>query len=177
MIQQAEAAKAKIFDVTGKVTKDQMNENRNLLHSVVVDEEYAVLGVHIDEMLKRKIVAGKYIEFSRLIPKDQVMLESDNRLEIVTRNGQTFFQPIAEREGIGISNIFRWDQVFRVYCNIYTEVHAHRHQRCYSIVILSIMQTNYSYGRMSTPMILTSGYICQSTQNGAGVSFFNKHGH
>ena len=97
-----------------------------MLHSVVVDEEYAIVGAHIDENLKRKIISGDYVDFARLIPRDSVSMEADKRLEIVSRNGQTFFQPMVKREGVGINNIFRWDQAFRVYCTLYTEIHHHR---------------------------------------------------
>ena len=92
---------------------------------MVVDEEYAIVGAHIYENLKRKIISGDYVDFARLIPRDRVSMEADKRLEIVSRNGQTFFQPMVKREGVGINNIFRWDQAFRVYCTLYTEIHHH----------------------------------------------------
>ena len=128
MVQQAKAAKAKIYKMAGKEQNVyQTNEKNNqLLYSVVVDEDYAALGAHIDELLCRRIIAGEYVDFSRLIPKDRVSLEADKRLEIVSKNGQMLFQPAVECKGIGITNIFRWQQAFRVYCNIYTEIHAHR---------------------------------------------------
>ena len=124
-IQQAEAAKITPYEISGKLA-NKCNADNPLLHSVVVDEDYAILGAHLDESVRRKIIVGEYVDFAKLIPKDRVSLENDKRLEIVSKNGQTFFQPIIEREGIGINNIYSWDQAFRVYCTIFTEVHAHR---------------------------------------------------
>ena len=119
MMQQAEAAKAKMYQVSGNnVQQGRLNP---LLHSVVVDEEYAIIGAHVDESIHRKIKNEEFIDFAKLLPRDKIGIEQDKRLEIVTKNGQTFFQPISEREGISISRVFRWDQAFCIFSAIYTE--------------------------------------------------------
>ena len=86
MIQQAEGAKARIYDIQGKT-----HEQNHLFHSVVVDEDYAIVGAHIDDNTKHKIIMGEFVDFSRLIPKDRILLKSDRQMELVSRNGQTFF--------------------------------------------------------------------------------------
>ena len=108
MIRQAEAAKAKVFQVSGK-----KNFDSTLMHSVVVDEEYAILGANIEESLHRKIVSNEYVDFARLIPRDRIATaDSEKRLEIVYKDGKTFFQPISERDTTVINGIYRWDQAF-----------------------------------------------------------------
>ena len=119
MIQQAEVAKAKMFQVPGNV-------NNQLVHSVLVDEEYAIVGSHLEESLRRKIVCHEYMDFSRLLPRDRIVREADKRLEIVHKDGQTFFRPVSERESGGITGLYKWDQAFRIFSSVYTEVFAHR---------------------------------------------------
>ena len=92
----------------------------------MVDEDYAIVGVHIDENMRRKIINGEFIDFAKLIPHDHVAAESDHRLEIVHRDGQTFFQPVSEREMVGINSIFKWDQAFQIFSTIYNEAHPLR---------------------------------------------------
>ena len=86
MICQAEGAKARMYDITG----NEHNNQNPLFHSVVVDEDYAIIGVHLDDNLRKKIIQGEFVDFSKLIPKDKIVTEADRRLEIVTKNGQTF---------------------------------------------------------------------------------------
>ena len=99
MIRKAEASKAKAMDVSGEHTSSVIKGSpKNLLfHSVIADEDYMVLGSHIDEGTKDKIAAGMYVDFAKLLPRDRLVVEEDHRLEIVSRNGQTFFQPMEKR--------------------------------------------------------------------------------
>ena len=43
-------------------------------------------------------------------------------MELVNKGGFTYFVPVSDREGIagGINSFAKWEQVFRVYSNIYT---------------------------------------------------------
>ena len=118
-VQLAEAGKANMYAVKG---------NNELFHSVVVEEDYGILASHVDELTKRKIVNGEFVDFAKLIPNDRVSMETsrDCRLEIVSKNGQTFFQPVAERELSGITGIGKWDQAFRIFSAIYNEAHPLR---------------------------------------------------
>ena len=116
MVQQAEGAKAKMFQVSGNP----------LFHSVFVDKEYAIIGAHVVENQRCKIIAHKYIDFGGLIPREKVTSKGDKQLEIVHKDGQMYFQPIAECENIGINSVAKWDQAFRIYCTVYTETHSHR---------------------------------------------------
>ena len=68
MVQQAEAAKAKIFNISGRHDYTNYYENQKeqhmLLHSVVADSDYAIVAAHVDESLKRCIIEDEYVDFS-----------------------------------------------------------------------------------------------------------------
>ena len=71
-----------------------------------------------------KIQKGEYIDFSKLIPRDKVVVEEDSRLELVVRNGRTFWTPVTP--GVTINNFQRWEQAFRVFSNIYCKTNPTR---------------------------------------------------
>ena len=111
------AGKVKYTDNTNKTNKEK------LAHSVFVDEEYSIVGEHIDSNLRDRIVAGEYIDFARLLPRDRLAFQEDGqRMEMINKNGMSFWLPIRDRsEGARITNFQRWEQAFRMYSKIYTE--------------------------------------------------------
>ena len=52
LIQQAEAAKAKIYDVPGKVLMD--DTTNKFAHSLKIDSEYLLVGAHVEVVCKTK---------------------------------------------------------------------------------------------------------------------------
>ena len=68
-----------------------------------------------------KIILGEYIDFSRLIPKNRVLLEEDNCMEMINQGGHTYWVLAADHNSVIISNFARWEQAFHVYSNIYTK--------------------------------------------------------
>ena len=115
----AENNKATLFPRTGN---DVFNNFRT---TAMMDEEYLVIGSHIDVTVQEKIINGEYIDFGKLIPKDRVVSsEEDNRLELVIRNGKTFWLPVTE--SVQINSFSKWEQAFRIYANVYTRKHPHR---------------------------------------------------
>ena len=80
-----------------------------------------MLGSHLDEVTRKKIVNGEYMDFAKLMPKDQISLEEDNRMEMVSKGGMSYWVPLADRENSTISSFFKWEQAFRVFANVYTE--------------------------------------------------------
>ena len=89
------------------------------MHSSEVDERYLVIGVHVDPSIQQKIVNNEYVDFSRLLPKGRFGSD-DNRLELVSKGGATYFVPVAECDNTNIFNFSKWEQAFRVFSNIYT---------------------------------------------------------
>ena len=130
MLQQAKIAKVKMLQVAGKTTPynaifSKELEGKLLLHSVIVNEEFTLVGAHVNDITKAKIILGNYVDFSQLIAKDRVM-ENDNRMEFVTKNGQMYLALVEDREGTIINSFPKWEQVFRVFTAIYVERFPHR---------------------------------------------------
>ena len=108
IIQEGELVKAKIFPPKGEVFNHSILQHNNvplnltqspeiLQQSAIpfelvakVDYDYLIIGGHIDENMRQKIVKGEYIDFSKLIPRDKMLTDDDHRLELVVRNGRTF---------------------------------------------------------------------------------------
>ena len=97
-------------------------------HPSVVDEDYLIIGNYIDDNTRQKIENGDYIDFSRLLPQDRLVAEEENRMEIVNRNGRTYFVPAQDVNGDSgnILNFSRWEQAFRVFSNIYCRKYLDR---------------------------------------------------
>ena len=51
-------------------------------------------------------------------------MEEDNRLELVIKDGKTFWMPVSE--SITINGFSRWEQAFRIYSDIYTREYPTR---------------------------------------------------
>ena len=95
------------------------------IDSAYVDEEYLVIGSHLDESICKKIINHEYVDFAKLLPRDRLSVEEDTWMELVNRNGMSFWSPISEREVGTINNFQRWESAFRVYSNIYTTQYSH----------------------------------------------------
>ena len=108
MIQEAEKARATMFEVPGKYNTSQ------------IDEDYQMIDSHLDDSLKHKIQAFEYVDFARLISKNKSLRDEEGqRLEIVNKNGMSFLSPVAEGN-ITINSYGKWEQAFRVYSNVLT---------------------------------------------------------
>ena len=113
LIRDAERSRARLLEVPGK--------SPPILSTVQIDEDYQMIDSHLDDMIKRKIVNFKYIDFSKLINRSKVISEQDQRLEIVNHNGMTYFAPVADN--IQINTYGKWEQAFRIYSNTLTSVY------------------------------------------------------
>ena len=92
----------------------------------MVDEDYLLVASHVDSLTYSKIIASEYVDFAKLIPRDRVLQEDDgNRLELVIKNGKTFWAP-ANDTNTAISSFSRWEQAFRVYSDIYSRRYPER---------------------------------------------------
>ena len=140
IIWELEMAKARMFKTPGNEQIDRYlhhrrslveqegmgfpaDANRQVQHSAVVDENYMAIGVHIDKVLKQKIVANEYVDFARLIAKDKITRNDQNetKMELVTRGGSTFFVPANEHANL--TSFAKWEQAFRIFTNIYTKAY------------------------------------------------------
>ena len=125
IICEAEMGKARIYGTPGKQANNVIANNcspKSLVvgpMSTVVDEFYIMVGAHIDDSLQEKIRQCEYVDFARLLPREHGH-EEDHRMELVYKNGQTYFIPASERDNSGgVTSFHKWEQAFRVFSNIY----------------------------------------------------------
>ena len=125
LIKEAEWAKERLLNVAGRKDNTPVmvkhDETGDLVHSVIVDEEYSAIASHVDESLKRQVMRGEYVDLVRLLPQDHVQQEEDQRLEMINRGGFTYWVPVSDRNTTIISNIAKWEEAFRIYSRVYTE--------------------------------------------------------
>ena len=93
------------------------------------DDDFFHVTCHVDPGMIQKIEKGEFVDLEKLIPKERFGYAAyrhsdENRMELVNRQGMTYFVPVSDREKI--TGIKRWDQAFRVYAAIYSKVHPDR---------------------------------------------------
>ena len=97
IIQMAEKNKAQVYETPGennmiimdnhepidmqRVNNYQLDLQKGFVHSAMVDEHYLMVGNHIEETLKAKIVKGEYVDFAKLIGKDRIMEEEGSKYQ------------------------------------------------------------------------------------------------
>ena len=139
-IRKAEVTKAKIYTTPGeflqpidqvvKITEGlpqlELDTNNRFVHSAMVDENYLVLGNHVDAVTRQKIVDGEYIDFAKLLPRDHVMIAEDlgQKMEVVNKDGHMYWVPATELTRI--NSFAKWEQAFRIYSDIYGKGHPSR---------------------------------------------------
>ena len=135
VIKAAEASRARIHEIAGRSRENHLSQDvgeqdkqlcSQLAKSILVDEDYSVLGSHLDSLLRKKIIEHEYVDFARLLPRDRVKIESDNRMEMVQQNRQTYWIPYTNRDNLNISSYHKWKLAFRVFSNVYTAAHPAR---------------------------------------------------
>ena len=129
LIHEAEGAKARILEVPGMPTDNIFNVNNELIHSSMVDQNFLMVAAHVDDRLKHQIACGKYVDFSRLLPKDRGTDEEMQEMRMVNKNGQAFYIPASELTNAGqnaITSFNKWEQAFRVFTDIFCREHPTR---------------------------------------------------
>ena len=182
LIKEAKLAKEKLARIPGKgVVEDNTGKidgvhDGHLLHSVIVDEEYTAIASHINEGLRRRIILGEYIDLARLLPRDSIQGEEDQRMEMVNRGGLSYWVPISDRNSSSISNIVKWEEAFRIFSSIYTEGNPSRGveliQYCNIIHEAALEYPWEMFMHMTESFIFTSVNIHQET----GELSYNKRG-
>ena len=127
-MREAEVSKAWIHEVAGRWGTEEENRNicNELACTILVDNDYQVLGNHLDDSIKKKIVQHEYVDFARLLPRDRVKVENDNRLEMINPNGKTYWVPYSDQDNLAITSYNKWDQAFRIFSSVYTRAHLGR---------------------------------------------------
>ena len=120
VIREAEASRARVQEIADRSRNQFKEPGKEHKGYSAIDDDYQVLGGHVDGSLHRRIIEHEYIDFTRLIPRDRVKIKTDNRLEMVQQNGKTYWVPYADRENLTVNSYAQWDLAFRVFSNIYT---------------------------------------------------------
>ena len=111
---EAEAAKANIFAAPSGKRQDQ----EGFRFIAEMDQDYLVVGSHIDENMQSSIIRGEYIDFGKLLPKDRVTPNNEGRMELTMKNGRAYWSPVMDT--VAINGFSRWEQAFRIFSNVYT---------------------------------------------------------
>ena len=167
LIREAKAAKARILP-----NKVKGNDYKFIAQ---MDEDYLVVGGHIDEGMQSKIINGEYVDFGKLLPRDRIASEEDSHLELVMRNGKTFWMPVSET--VTISNFSKWEQAFRIYSNIYTKRFPNKSTELiqYNHIIHTIASI-YTWKNVYMDTTKNLDSIWQSIQRGVGLSSCSRPG-
>ena len=123
---EAEKYKAGLAAPKGMVPID---DNVKLLRQFDSDDDFFHVTCHVDQSLCNKIEMGEFVELERLLPKDNstglgCLLGSDF-MQLVNCDGRTYFAP-ANPNSQKINNVRKWNQAFRIYAAIYSEVNPSR---------------------------------------------------
>ena len=54
-----------------------------------IDDDYILVAAHVDLATEKKIIAGEFVDFAKLIPNDKLHTE-DHRMELVSKGGMTY---------------------------------------------------------------------------------------
>ena len=135
VIREAEASKARLFASKGTYSNVNnpnwglLNEMRNEKGTKAsdVDDKYLVIRSHVDVSIQQKIINNEYVDFAKLLPKNRFgNRDEETRLELVTCGGAMYFVPANDKDNLAITSFGRWEQAFRVFCNIFTRVYPNK---------------------------------------------------
>ena len=110
MVQLSEKAKANMFPPKGETNLNL--DDGKFRFIAQMDQDCNIVGAHIDEMMQQKIEKGMYVDFSKLLPKDRILIEDDGRMELIVKDGKTFWMPASASEGVAITSFSKWEQAF-----------------------------------------------------------------
>ena len=86
-----------MYPVTGKNNGfGNVFTSSDLFHSVIVDEGYTVVGRHLDPGIKKRIIEGGFVDLAKLLPKDRVMVQQEDRIEFYNNNGRPCFRMVTD---------------------------------------------------------------------------------
>ena len=97
------------------------------------DDRFFQITAHVDRTLKDKIAEGEVdIDPSKLLIKPKQT--NDHRLDLIHKDGRSYYLPSHEKELPIISSVKTWEQAFRVLSCIYTQSRPQRANQLYQYV-------------------------------------------
>ena len=115
-----------MFPSKGEILNNLDKSNQSFKMIAQMDQDYMVVGAHVDEVTRQKIISGQYVDFGKLLPKDRIAVEEDGRMELIVKEGKTFWSPVTALENAAITNFSKWEQAFQVYSNVYCKANPDR---------------------------------------------------
>ena len=125
------------------------------LHNMDDDDEFFHVTCHIDNNLRGKIGRGEFVDLEKLLPKGKTFSgghvgsnHDESKIELVSRNGQTYFKLVNESQ---INGIRKWEQAFRIYAAIYTEANPHRSVEIWQYMhVINIAATSFQWENVAS---------------------------
>ena len=110
---------------------------------------------HVEEAVCKRILNNKYVDLAKLLTRDRIDRVEDQRMELINRNGMSYWVPVGDRDTTGsITSFAKWEVAFRVFLNIYTAQYPFKSsellQYCHVIYTASlsyIWENVYNYDR------------------------------
>ena len=121
-ITEAENAKTDLYPLPGKHAIHTKFRQGDYVNTAMINEDYIIVSGHVDENMLEKIQKGEYVDFGKLIPRDRVLMEEENRYEMVIKGGHSYYVLVSESSAL--PNFSRWEQAFRVYSNVYLKARS-----------------------------------------------------
>ena len=123
---EAERFKASIIPPKGNINFTDA-ELKKLRDEDSNDDNFFHITCHVDPGLKEKIEQGEFVDLDILLPKERCggshVYREEKRLELVQRDGQQYYAPVQTQR---INSVRKWEQTFRIYAVIYTQVNPNR---------------------------------------------------
>ena len=95
---------------------------------------FTQVSAHVEPTVANKIKIGGFHEIEKLAPKTNDMRSNNGGVEMISRDGRTYFVPASDRETQKITNFSKWETCFRVYASIFTQANPHRVAEIYQYI-------------------------------------------
>ena len=127
LVLEAEKSRALMYDIAGKHNV-QFPTQVAFQQISLMDQDYQMIDVHLDNHLKQRIWAFEYTDLSRVLSQGRNVFEEEGqRLEFINKNGSTYLSPATDKGDVtAISSYFKWEQAFRICSNVLTSKFPHK---------------------------------------------------
>lgn len=115
------------------------------MSSLVRDFKHFHLTSHVDKKLRERIKDQDFIvDFRRCLPRSRARTRYDERMQVMHRDGQTYFVPAGDNDVKEITGYKVWEIAFKVLLGILNQHWPERKQELsqYSYIIQSAAQNN-----------------------------------
>ena len=119
LIRSAERSKALMVKPSGK-------SNPYFSETAINDDQFYQLASRIDRRTRKRIQKGKFVDLEKLLKRSRRTRNKDNQLEILSKDGKSYFLPSSDKESITINSFRHWEQAFHIYAGIFTQVNPSR---------------------------------------------------